>query len=385
MQNSIFEKEMQTANDVSIYVLTGGPVAGKSSLEVPVTETLLCRNYDVIWIKETVTEVIMSGLKPVGGITSTSVFQKTVFQMQFFKEELYRKLERSSNRRLIIICDRGLPDARAYITDEEWEEILTSEGTSNVEIFARYKAIIHMVTAANGAEEAFEKSRADNPARSKDETKDVAIALDEKIKEAYLGHKEIYYIGNETDFEGKKRKAIHVLLSCLGEPIPSQHQEKLIVKKPSIEYLLKKKAQKRSIIQIYLKSNGKEERRLRMMGDGNNFVYYLTRKGICNYNDYQEKSISKDVYDTLMLEMDTSRHPIIKDRWYFSEGDTYYNLDIYPNWEHYAVLEVRGAKDAIAFNIPNGIKEIRNVTEDIRFANYSLSKYFPNEEELMKM
>ena len=86
-----------------------------------------------------------------------------------------------------------------------------------------------------------------------------------------------------------------------------------------------------------------------------------------------------------MLEMDTSRHPIIKDRWYFSEGDTYYNLDIYPNWEHYAVLEVRGAKDAIAFNIPSGIKEIRNVTEDIRLANYSLSKYFPNEEELMKM
>lgn len=382
MSKSIFEKEIASGNDVSIYALTGGPVAGKSSLELLFTEALLCRNYDVVWIKESATEIITSGVKPVNSITSPLEFQRILFKMQYFKEELYRTMKRNSDRKLVIICDRGLLDAKAYMSDEEWQTILHDENKSEIEILSRYRAIIHMVTAANGAVEAFEKSRADNPARSKDETCDVAIALDEKIKEAYIGHNEIYYIGNETDFEGKKQKALHVFLSCVGEPIPSQHQEKIIVKKPTIEYLLGKKAQKRSIIQVYLKSNGKEERRIRMMGDGSNFVYYLTKKAVGNYNDYIEKSISKDVYDALMLEMDTKRRPIIKDRWYFSEGSTYYNLDIYPNWENHAVLEIRGSREDVTIKLPKDMVEVRNVTGDIRFSNYSLSKDFIAEKDL---
>ncbi|MDO4283099.1 MAG: AAA family ATPase [Clostridia bacterium] len=385
MAKNIFENELESANQVSIYVLTGGPVAGKSSLELPLLETLLCRNYDVVWIKESATEIITSGVKPFNGITTPLNFQKILFKMQYFKEELYRTMERVSDRKLIIICDRGLCDAKAYMTDEEWKTILKEEGITDLEILARYRAIIHMVTAANGAEEAFEKKRAENPARSKDETRDVAIALDEKIKEAYLGHGEIYYVGNETDFEGKKQKALRVFLSCLGEPVPSQHQEKIVVKKPSEEYLLQKKAQKRSIVQIYLKSNGKEERRIRMMGDGNSFVYYLTRKGVGNYSDYQEKSISKDVYDALMLEMDTERKPIVKTRWYFSENDTYYNMDVYPNWKNYAVIEIRGSKENVNIELPSGIEEVRNVTDDIRFSNYAFSKYFLSEEEVNKL
>lgn len=382
MSKSIFEKEIASGNDVSIYALTGGPVAGKSSLELLFTEALLCRNYDVVWIKESATEIITSGVKPVNSITSPLEFQRILFKMQYFKEELYRTMKRNSDRKLVIICDRGLLDAKAYMSDEEWQTILHDENKSEIEILSRYRAIIHMVTAANGAVEAFEKSRADNPARSKDETCDVAIALDEKIKEAYIGHNEIYYIGNETDFEGKKQKALHVFLSCVGEPIPSQHQEKIIVKKPTIEYLLGKKAQKRSIIQVYLKSNGKEERRIRMMGAGSNFVYYLTKKAVGNYNDYIEKSISKDVYDALMLEMDTKRRPIIKDRWYFSEGSTYYNLDIYPNWENHAVLEIRGSREDVTIKLPKDMVEVRNVTGDIRFSNYSLSKDFIAEKYL---
>lgn len=383
MSKSIFEKEIGKGNDVSIYALTGGPVAGKSSLELLFTEALLCRNYDVVWIKESATEIITSGVKPFNGITDPIEFQRILFKMQYFKEELYRTMKRNTNRKLIIICDRGLLDAKAYMSDDEWQSILKTENKSEIEILSRYRAIIHMVTAANGAKEAFEKSRADNPARSKDETCEVAIALDEKIKSAYIGHNEIYYIGNETDFEGKKQKALHIFLSCVGEPVPSQHQEKIIIKKPTYEYLLNKKAQRRNIIQVYLKSNGKEERRIRMMGDGNNFVYYLTKKAIGNYNDYIEKSISKDIYDALMLEMDMERRPIIKDRWYFSEGDTYYNLDIYPNWEKYAVLEIRGSREDVDAKLPVGIEEVKNVTGDIKYSNYFLSKDFIPEDKIL--
>ena len=94
MQNTTYESEISNCDNVLMYVLTGGPVAGKSSLEVPLTEALLCRNYDVIWIKESATEVITSGMQPFNGITTSFVFQHTLFKMQYFKEELYRNLER---------------------------------------------------------------------------------------------------------------------------------------------------------------------------------------------------------------------------------------------------------------------------------------------------
>ena len=44
MSESILEKELENASNVSIYVFTGGPVAGKSSLELPIIEALLCRD-----------------------------------------------------------------------------------------------------------------------------------------------------------------------------------------------------------------------------------------------------------------------------------------------------------------------------------------------------
>lgn len=375
-------EETLSNQDVVVCALTGGPVAGKSSLEIPIMELALCLNYDMIWIDETATQLINSGLKPVNGMTSPLEFQRILFEYQRFKEDQYIHMERETNRKLIIVCDRGLLDAKAYMNDKEWSQLLSMVGTSDVEILSRYLFVIHMVTAAEGAEEAFEANRAGNKARSKDETKDVAIALDHKIREAYLGHRNVFYVSNETDFEGKKEKALRIFLSCIGKKELSEHQEKYIVEIPSITYFFEKKAQKRHIVQTYLKPYGNEERRLRMLGDGKNFVYYLSRKEIGSNTGIQEKRIGRDMYDTLMMEMDPSKKPIIKDRWYFSDHNVYYNLDVYPNWKKHAILEIRSSQEDVITQLPQDIKMVKNVTEDTRFQNYRLSEYFPLEEEI---
>jgi AAA domain len=52
-----------------------------------------------------------------------------------------------------IICDRGVMDASAYIDSDKWERMKSSNGWNDVEVRDnRYNQIVHMVSAANGAE-----------------------------------------------------------------------------------------------------------------------------------------------------------------------------------------------------------------------------------------
>lgn len=55
---------------------------------------------------------------------------------------------------LQIICDRGVMDASAYIETDKWERMKKSNGWNEIEMRDnRYNQIVHMVSAANGAEE----------------------------------------------------------------------------------------------------------------------------------------------------------------------------------------------------------------------------------------
>ena len=58
----------------------------------------------------------------------------------------------------IVLCDRGLLDGKAYAGDENFAKMLVEVNVkeyltqySEKEILDRYKAVIHMVTAAKGA------------------------------------------------------------------------------------------------------------------------------------------------------------------------------------------------------------------------------------------
>jgi len=67
----------------------------------------------------------------------------------------------TKKKRTILLCDRGLMDGKAYMSDELWKKMIKASGLNEDEIrdryfiFSfnlRYDAVIHMVTAADGAE-----------------------------------------------------------------------------------------------------------------------------------------------------------------------------------------------------------------------------------------
>ena len=64
----------------------------------------------------------------------------------------------------VVLCDRGAMDPSAYMTKEEWQALLDEYGWNTVNLRdKRYDGVIHLVTAADGAEEFY--TLANNQAR----------------------------------------------------------------------------------------------------------------------------------------------------------------------------------------------------------------------------
>jgi hypothetical protein len=74
-------------------------------------------------------------------------------QMQMDLEDTFIELAHDEDSPCIILCDRGVMDTKAYVDqDQIWQGILDETGWTPVQLRdKRYEAVIHLVTAADGA------------------------------------------------------------------------------------------------------------------------------------------------------------------------------------------------------------------------------------------
>lgn len=92
-------------------------------------------------------------------------FQSLLIQLQIYIEDYFTRLALMSKMPSIIICDRGTCDPAAYVTKEEFQAIMDEEGWTWASLRdKRYDRVLHLVTAAIGAEEFY--TRSNNTARS---------------------------------------------------------------------------------------------------------------------------------------------------------------------------------------------------------------------------
>lgn len=79
----------------------------------------------------------------------------------------------------------------------------------------RYEAVIHLVTAADGAKEFYTSEN--NEARY--ETVDEAIDLDKKLINAWVGHPQLTIIDNkDKNFKKKVDKCVETVCKYIGLP-----------------------------------------------------------------------------------------------------------------------------------------------------------------------
>lgn len=361
-------------------VLTGGPCAGKTTAIATIVQELTQKGYTVFVVPETATELIKSGYAPWQDCTNNYEFQRFVLKKQLNKELLYAEIaEEISAEKIVILYDRGILDGKSYIKDEDFSKLLDSFNLNEVMVRADYDAVFHLVTAAKGASEFYTLSN--NEART--ESPEEAIRLDELGIKNWNGHPHLRIIDNSTDFEGKLKRLLKEVYAVLGDPVPLEIEHKYLIEKPNLAELSELVSiEVIDILQTYLISENKNtERRIRQFGKNGNYSYYYTeKKEITALKRVEiERCITKDEYLRLLTEADTTLHQISKKRVCFVYESQYFELDIYPNSNNnlesnQAILEIEVTQENSEIKIPNFIKIIREVTEEVEFKNYSLAK-----------
>lgn len=195
-------------------VLTGGPCGGKTSSLDHFTARLTKAGVDVYCAPEVPTILINGGCRypgPDGGHRLTA-FEMALLRLQIQVEETFYHIACSTGSPSVVVYDRALMDVAAYLPQDMWQQILSENKWSEQEFLSRYDMVLHLVTAADGAEKYY--TTANNNARR--ESAEQARALDQKVKDCWRNHKRHSVIDNSTDFMGKLNRATSAVLDLFG-------------------------------------------------------------------------------------------------------------------------------------------------------------------------
>lgn len=367
------KREEDNQVEITKIVITGGPCAGKSTAMSRIQNTFTQMGYTVLFIPETATELITGGVSPWTCRTNGD-YQKCQLRLQLDKERVFEQAAMTMvAKKVLIVCDRGALDNKAYMDDLEFMQTLEYLGTNEIELRDNYDAVFHLVTAANGAEKFY--TTANNSART--ETIEEAAALDDKLIFAWTGHPHLRVIDNSSDFEGKMRRLIAEISSFLGEPEPFEIERKFLIEYPDIKWLESiPNCQRIEIIQTYLKSDKGEEVRVRQRGFDGHYIYFqTTKKKVSDMKRIEiERRLSQSEYLRLLMNADTSRCQIRKDRYCLTYENQYFEIDVYPFWNDKAIAEIELSDENAEIIFPKQIKVIKEVTDDESYKNASLAK-----------
>jgi len=367
-------------NDVKIskIVLTGGPCAGKTTALTWLDNYFSKRGYTVLVVPETATELISNGVAPWTCKDNYS-YQTYQMKLQKVKEQIFEEAAKGMNKeKILIVCDRGILDNKAYMKEAEFKRLLRENNTNETRERDSYDAVFHLVTAAKGKEDVY--TLANNKART--ESIEDARKLDDKLISAWTGHPHFRIIDNSTEFEQKLERLLKEVASFLGEPEPLEIERKFLIYFPNIKELEQMpNCQKVEISQTYLKSDGDIERRIRSRGINGEYLYYLTeKKPISGMKRVEtERRLSQEEYLNLLMQADTKLRPIHKTRYCLSENNQYFEIDVYPEWNNQAIMEIELNSEDEEIKVPKSIKIYKEVTDDESYKNHSMAKEMPKE------
>ena len=363
------------AKKITRIVLTGGPAAGKTTLISRILHEFKQEDgWRVITIPETATELISGfGIRPFGGCMSMLAFQDFVVADQIHKEKLALEAAQVvAEENILIIYDRALMDDKAYISDEEFAQVLARfDGRTEASVLANYDAVLHLVTCAKGAEFAYNLG---NTART--ESLEYAREMDDRTLRAWSGHPNLRIIDNSVNFEDKMNRAMREIYRVLGEPEPMVQKRKFLVEMPDLAALSQRyNALALDMMQTYLRviSPG-VERRIRQQANGSDYLYFYTEKHtMADGTKWDtEKPISEKTYIRYLMEGDSGLHNVRKTKYRFICEGCRMELDVYPFSQDRAVLFVYSSSpDAV---LPPEIRILREVTGDPAYKNRQLAR-----------
>ena len=363
-------------SNVKRIVLTGGPCAGKTTALVRIIEHFSNLGFKVFTVPEVPTMYSQGGwsyLTPNPKLYYEG--ELAILQTQLALEDSFMRLAETCTKPTFVVCDRGTMDISAYISSDMWIELCQKCGTTPNELKERYDAVLHLVSAADGAEQYY--TTANNAQRYEQMNEEglrIARSLDKKVIHAWKGHPHLRVINNHDDFDTKMRRVIKEISSVLCLPQPIEEERKYIVE---VTGQLPDDCIESEITQTYLLAEPDSEIRLRKRGWDGKYVYVHTTKKKTSENEelVTERQINNSLYEMMLGLADPQCNTISKHRWSFIWQGQYFEVDAYKNQlEGLTILETKGIAEGEPVKFPPSVKVIKEITGDQDYYNYNLSK-----------
>jgi len=366
---------LNIGKNIWVIVLTGGPCSGKTTCLARLNQMFSDRGYKVLIVPETATKLIGAGMSP--GELPWIEFQEEILSDTLSQEQTILSIAvryRDAGRKVIVFCDRGTIDGEAYVGPQEFSALISRLGFNYTELCdERYHAVIHLRTAALGAEEFY--TLGNNSARK--ETPEQARILDEKTLAAWTRHKRPRVLDNSTDFEGKIRRLFAEVCGIVGDPMPLEKEDKFLIKQLD-PATIPVKWNESTIVQDYLVSPtvGEEHRvRARIEGDSASYYYTIKRDVSPGVRTENESMITRREYESLLALRDSAMATIKKRRICFFWKEQFFEVDLFEgNHQGLVILEAERTDRIPKLELPPFIESLSNVTDEKQYSNAQLAK-----------
>ena len=369
------KREDKKQMEITKIVITGGPCAGKTTALVKIVEYFSGMGYKVFTIPEVPTLYSTGGwnyLTPNRQLYYEG--ERAILETQLALENQFLKLAEVCTKPVLMVCDRGAMDISAYIQPEEWDEITRMAGTDTSGLRERYDAVLHLVSAADGAEQYYTTATNATRYEKADEAGlRLARELDKKVINAWSGHSHLRVINNHDDFNAKLNRVIKEISNVLGLPQPVE-QERLY----KVEIVGEiPGAIESDITQTYLVAEPGCEVRLRRRewSRGKVVNVHRSKKRISDTEVIEtERQIDNNLYEQMLQQADPYRSTIKKHRQSFIWKGQHFEIDTFLEpVNNLVILQSKGVAEQESVKFPPFIKVLEDVTGNSQYYNYNIA------------
>uniref|UniRef100_A0AC35UD53 AAA_28 domain-containing protein n=1 Tax=Rhabditophanes sp. KR3021 TaxID=114890 RepID=A0AC35UD53_9BILA len=331
-------EQQMAKNRVYKCVISGGPSGGKSTSMERIESFFQSIGWAVLKVPEAATTLMKGGIK-FGSLTEEEqlIFQEELMRTMMCLENTYFRLADSFVERsnVLVICDRGAMDPSAYMDKDGWEELCKRLGLDTFHLReTRYNQVVHMVTAADGAEKFY--TVMNNNARSEGIAE--ALAQEKLTRKAWVGHPYLDIIDNFEckTFEDKVLKVIQVICDRVGVKYGDRLAKNTQKRKWLVDEIDESQFTQYLSFDVchdYLVTHNPGldvEVRLRKRGVGNKATYTLTKCEIIHGEKIETKwKLNLRDYESMLQLKDKARCTLFKTRRCFNYGNNYFHIDKY--------------------------------------------------------
>ena len=236
----------------------------------------------------------------------------------------------------------------------------------------RYDAVIHMVTAADGAEKFY--GLESNEARYEGIQR--AVEVDHLIQKNWTGHSQLYLIDNNVDsFDEKIKRVERTVLNLVGIPQSTIFNCKYLISvvddiPHDINY------EKLEVLELYLTGPPNTQSKLIKKGISPNFNYVMETKKLEEGEEITRRRIitSRDFILYNQERNDPDKIKMKKKRVSFMYKNQHYIIDTFVNVDGApSLLRIETEKEKDQVEIPDFIHTIREVTDEEQYSTYEMT------------